>query len=185
MFGGCDMELTWKTPPDVQVLLNDMWLFDQSSGGWIPANAPITTLDGQVVVNPSPTACARCISTADMTNFQSVDLVGETSGTQGAGPGGRWGGVTWTDASGNLWLFGGQGITANNGFGAQIGLLNDIWEWEPGSLAALNTGVHRSQSARHLWHLGHFFRWRSWRPLGRRIRVGQCRKRLDVWRTRL
>jgi len=42
-------------------------------------------------------------------------------------PGGRLGAVTWTDASGNLWLLGGQGY---DGSGAQ-GYLNDLWKYQP------------------------------------------------------
>jgi environmental stress-induced protein Ves len=40
-------------------------------------------------------------------------------------PGARLGATTWTDASGNLWLFGGLGDDINdNG-----GYLDDLWEW--------------------------------------------------------
>ena len=45
-------------------------------------------------------------------------------------PGSRWGGVTWTDASGNLWMFGGQGFAAT---GLDAELLNDVWEFVPGA----------------------------------------------------
>ena len=42
-------------------------------------------------------------------------------------PGGRWSAVSWTDASGNFWLFGGYGYdSGDNG-----GLLNDLWEYNP------------------------------------------------------
>ncbi len=40
-------------------------------------------------------------------------------------PGIRTGSATWTDASGNLWLFGGEGIAD------QYGYLNDLWKYEP------------------------------------------------------
>ncbi|MBL0152787.1 MAG: hypothetical protein IPP93_04600 [Chitinophagaceae bacterium] len=53
-------------------------------------------------------------------------------GTQGVGspsnkPGSRNGGATWTDASGNFWLFGGSG------YGEQYvpGFLNDMWKYNP------------------------------------------------------
>jgi N-acetylneuraminic acid mutarotase len=42
-------------------------------------------------------------------------------------PGARIGAVPWVDASGNIWLFGGQGYDAN---GAQ-GYLNDSWNYQP------------------------------------------------------
>jgi N-acetylneuraminic acid mutarotase len=44
-------------------------------------------------------------------------------------PGGRSGATTWTDASGNFWLFGGNGYDANGVYG----ILNDLWEFNPTS----------------------------------------------------
>ncbi len=41
-------------------------------------------------------------------------------------PGARHGGMTWTDASGNLWLFGGEGFSSST-----YGFLNDMWKWNP------------------------------------------------------
>src|SRR2546429_5963478 len=38
-------------------------------------------------------------------------------------PGSRWGGVSWTDATGNLWMFGGHGFAAT---GLDAELLNDV-----------------------------------------------------------
>jgi N-acetylneuraminic acid mutarotase len=42
-------------------------------------------------------------------------------------PGGRHGCATWTDASGNLWLFGGEGYSATN----TISWLSDLWKYNP------------------------------------------------------
>jgi hypothetical protein len=49
------------------------------------------------------------------------------SAASGNIPGGREGAVSWTDASGNLWLFGGTGFdsTGNPGY------LNDLWKYTP------------------------------------------------------
>ncbi|WP_421879747.1 T9SS type A sorting domain-containing protein [Marinoscillum sp.] len=41
-------------------------------------------------------------------------------------PGARQFSLSWTDESGNLWLFGGQGY---DGFGSS-GSLNDLWKWD-------------------------------------------------------
>lgn len=41
-------------------------------------------------------------------------------------PGGRYGSRTWTDANGNLWLFGGYGYD-----GSSTGMLNDLWKYNP------------------------------------------------------
>jgi N-acetylneuraminic acid mutarotase/predicted small lipoprotein YifL len=43
-------------------------------------------------------------------------------------PGAREGAVTWTDASGNLWLLGGLGVDGNGDWG----LLNDLWMYSAG-----------------------------------------------------
>jgi hypothetical protein len=53
-----------------------------------------------------------------------------TYGTQGVGapgnvPGGRYDFVSWKDASGNFWLFGGKGRASYSG-----GYLNDLWKWD-------------------------------------------------------
>ena len=51
-----------------------------------------------------------------------------TQGTAAAGnkPGARYGSVSWSDASGNLWLFGGDSYTASS-----YGDLNDLWKYNP------------------------------------------------------
>jgi Galactose oxidase, central domain len=56
-------------------------------------------------------------------------------GTQGTAsatnlPGGRQEAVGWADASGNLWLFGGEG---EDSVGTADGILNDLWVFNPGS----------------------------------------------------
>jgi hypothetical protein len=42
-------------------------------------------------------------------------------------PGSRWGSISWTDDSGNFWLFGGDGLDS----GDSGGYLNDLWRYEP------------------------------------------------------
>ena len=63
-------------------------------------------------------------------------------GTLGTGsttniPGSRKGAVTWTDSSGNFWLFGGVGVDSVKD---ESGELNDLWEYNP------TTGVWTWQS---------------------------------------
>lgn len=53
-------------------------------------------------------------------------------GTQGVGanlnkPGSRDGAVSWQDAAGNVWLFGGWGYGSAGG----LGYLNDLWKYNP------------------------------------------------------
>ena len=64
--------------------------------------------------------------------FDSIGVYG-TQGTPSASniPGARSGGLSWTDISGNLWLFGGFGrdsTPSNIGF---PGFLNDLWQFNP------------------------------------------------------
>jgi hypothetical protein len=61
-----------------------------------------------------------------------------TLGAPAAGnvPGPHVGAASWTDLSGNLWLFGGYGSDANGNWNA----LNDLWEYTlPNNLAATAT----------------------------------------------
>ncbi len=70
-------------------------------------------------------------------------------GTQGVAapgntPGGRYGSASWTDSSGNLWLFGGIGW----GSAGTLGDLNDLWRysngewtWMSGSNFAAEPGI--------------------------------------------
>jgi N-acetylneuraminic acid mutarotase len=73
-----------------------------------------------------------------------------TLGTPAAGniPGSRSAASTWTDSSGNLWLFGGYGLDAADGINFW---LNDLWEFNPstnlwtwmgGSSAGIESGVY-------------------------------------------
>jgi hypothetical protein len=76
-----------------------------------------------------------------------VDQPGIYSGGS-AGPGARWAPVSWTDASGNLWIFGGQGY---DGAG-NLGLLSDLWKFNgttwtfvSGSNTVNQNGVYGTQ----------------------------------------
>jgi N-acetylneuraminic acid mutarotase len=93
--------------------LNDLWKFSPSSNQW-------TWMGGGSVLYPCnilfSTPCPfpgtyGTLGVAASTNF----------------PGARNAAPTWTDSSGNLWLFGGAGQDANN-YGAW---LNDLWEYNP------------------------------------------------------
>ncbi|MGA3263637.1 MAG: kelch repeat-containing protein [Terracidiphilus sp.] len=50
-------------------------------------------------------------------------------------PGSRYSAATWTDSSGHLWLFGGQGYDTNG----KLGFLNDLWEYQPATAAGTAT----------------------------------------------
>jgi len=86
------------------VLLNDLWRYSPASGQW-------TWMSGSSTTNAS-------------------GIYG-TKGAAAAGnvPGARATAISWTDAAGNLWLFGGIGYDSN-GSGSN---LNDLWRYSPSS----------------------------------------------------
>ena len=102
LFGGpgCDSAGT-------QALLNDLWKFNPSTSQW---------------------AWMGGSSKALYTAYGSPGVYG-TQGVASDGnvPGGRWVSGGWTDSSGNLWLFGGEGYDS---VGAR-GDLNDLWKFNP------------------------------------------------------
>lgn len=130
LFGGFGNELAGKTPPDLPGFLNDLWYFDPATDGWSPAHAIVTTLNSVGILQATPGRCPQCTSTANLTAFRNTDNVGTPTS-----PGARWGSVTWSDGFGNLFLFGGQGfqVPASNTQPSALGLLNDIWEFTPGT----------------------------------------------------
>jgi N-acetylneuraminic acid mutarotase len=82
--------------------LNDLWKFTPSTGLWTWYSGDYVQFPLGVYGIPRSTA--------------SVNT-----------PGGRSGGASWTDAAGNLWLFGGEGVGAT----LSTGELNDLWEYSP------------------------------------------------------
>jgi N-acetylneuraminic acid mutarotase len=82
--------------------LNDLWNFTPSSGSWVwAAGADLVTSPG------------------------TYGTVGQP--TPSTSPGARQDPLTWRDAAGRLWLFGGQGYDALGSFG----VLNDLWMYDP------------------------------------------------------
>jgi N-acetylneuraminic acid mutarotase len=79
-----------------------------------------------------------------MSGSSSIDQLGiyGTQGTPAANnlPGSRVGGATWIDASGNLWMFGGDGYDSVGG----VGILSDLWKYSGGEwtwVGGPNVGV--------------------------------------------
>jgi Galactose oxidase, central domain len=81
--------------------LNDLW--EYTGGNWVWVSGGTTNLANQNGVYGTP-------GTASPSNV----------------PGGRQEAVGWADASGNLWLFGGEG---EDSVGTANGILNDLWEY--------------------------------------------------------
>ena len=85
--------------------LNDLWKYDPATLEW-------TWVSGSSTGNQLGTYGTK--GTADPLNV----------------PGAREGAVSWLDSSGNLWLFGGNGLDST---GPGINL-NDLWEYDPTTL---------------------------------------------------
>jgi N-acetylneuraminic acid mutarotase len=90
--------------------LNDLWEFYPSTNewAWMGGSSTLSCGANNVCGNPG---------------------VYGTLGDSAPGniPGSRVQASTWTDSSGNFWIFGGEGYDASG----QIGSLNDLWEFSP------------------------------------------------------
>lgn len=84
-------------------LLNDLWSYNPSTGFWTWVGGANTASQMGVYGTMGTPALANA-------------------------PGARWAAVTWLDASGNAWLFGGQGYDS----AGNVGLLSDLWEFTGG-----------------------------------------------------
>jgi hypothetical protein len=137
LFGGDGWELAGGTPEDtLDAPMNDLWVCVNSGdycqwqlqGAYdltpIPANPPLpaTTVGAQIIANAQH------------------EGQGGVYGTPGLPPA-RLGAATWTDNTGNLWLFGGS----DGGH-----FLNDLWEFNASALTpnfTASAGVWSWQSS--------------------------------------
>lgn len=97
LFGGLGFDINGDYD-----LLNDFWKYNPATNEW-------TWMTGDNSAGSVPEYGTRGVSAPANT------------------PGPRAGAVTWTDAAGNLWMFGGYGID-NDWFD---GWLNDLWKYNP------------------------------------------------------
>jgi N-acetylneuraminic acid mutarotase len=86
--------------PGSEGYLNDLWEYKPSTGEWTWVDGSNLTNQPGVLVTTSPT---------------------------GNIPGATYWATGWADATGNLWLFGGQGITSTD----PSAVFNDLWEYKP------------------------------------------------------
>ena len=104
LFGGSGLDSVTFGVGATVGCLNDLWKFNPTANTW-------TWVTGSNLENAS-----------GVYGTQGIAAVNNT-------PGCRENAVSWTDSSGNLWLFGGDG---NFSTGAN-GNLNDLWEYSPAS----------------------------------------------------
>jgi hypothetical protein len=125
-----------NSPPTVNGILDDLWVYNITAKMWtfVMGNTKANqtgVYEAQTVVGPVNTtgAASTCGLSVGLTVGSNV--ICSPVSTTGALPGSRWGASGWTDAGGNLWLYGGWGLdsTGTNGNGA----LNDLWVYTPNS----------------------------------------------------
>ena len=107
LFGGIGIDVN-----GVYGYLNDLWKFDPqvSQWTWMSGSNTVFYYGGHPGVYGT-------LGTAAPANI----------------PGGRYGAVNWTDASGNFFLFGGNGVVTDPTSGNTVTAgLNDLWEYIPG-----------------------------------------------------
>ncbi len=98
LFGGDG----YDTSTSAMAPLNDLWKYSPSGGEW-------TWIGGS-------------------NTFYSTGVYGTQGGAAATNvPGARSGALSWTDAEGNFWLFGGYGYDS----AGQRGTLSDLWEYSP------------------------------------------------------
>ena len=95
--------------------LNDLWKFDATQG----TLGEWTWMGGSSTV-PTPFAGNNGVY-GTLGTASPINL-----------PGGRYGSVTWKDAAGNFYMFGGSG-TDVAGSGGSTTYLNDLWKYTPGA----------------------------------------------------
>jgi hypothetical protein len=130
LFGGDGWELAGSTQPDtLDAPMNDLWVCDMR-----PFGVPTDYCEWQLVGGYDPTtetvnAQATTVGAQIIQNAQHEGQ-GETyPGVPGIAPSARLGAATWTDSSGNFWLFGGS--NGNN-------FRNDLWMYDHSTLSHSN-----------------------------------------------
>jgi len=99
LFGGSNQELNLTVDS-----FNDLWEFSTVSNEW-------TWMNGSNLLN----------------QIGTYGMMGAAA--SGNTPGGRSDLFSWTDPSGNFWLFGGFGYDSTNNPATNLGDLSDLWEY--------------------------------------------------------
>jgi Kelch motif len=107
-------------------LLNDLWKF---TPGVLDTNNVTGTYTGSQEYTGTWTFLGGSMSANASGSYG-------TQGNPGGQPGGRWGAAYCTDASGTVWMFGGQGYDSTG----NVVLLNDLWKYSGGQWTWVGPG---------------------------------------------
>jgi hypothetical protein len=127
LFGGDGWELAGGTPQDtLNAPMNDLWVCVMIGGDY--CQWQLQGAYDPTVVTPPPPAQPTTVGKLIIANAQREGQGGAYVSPGSAGtPAARLGASTWTDTTGNLWLFGGS-----NGSNYR----NDLWEFNASTLSA-------------------------------------------------
>jgi hypothetical protein len=87
--------------------LNDLWKFNPTNKTW-------TWMSGSDTVSGNESGLPGVYGTQGIPAATNI-------------PGDRYAAVSWIDGSGNLWIFGGDGLDSTGAYGS----LNDLWRYQP------------------------------------------------------
>lgn len=113
IFGGKGFDLS--SPTSAPGFFNDLWRYNQATGQWMLESGSTTITKTSTVNAPQGVASGNNV------------------------PGSRSGGVAFTDAQNNIWIFGGLGCDIGASCNTTGSPLNDLWKFTPNSAA--NGGV--------------------------------------------
>ncbi len=105
---------------------------DKNGNFWLFSGSGEKSFNDLWEFNPTLGTAGEWAWMSGSTSGNSTENYG-TLGQPGGMPGGRSSAAGWTDNSGNLWLFGGNGFAYEYGEGIDTvgGALNDLWEYNP------------------------------------------------------
>jgi hypothetical protein len=108
LFGGIGIDSTGARGE-----LNDLWRYRGGQWTWM-AGSNLSTTSGFIPGQPP--------------GIYGTKGVGDPGNT----PGARFAASSWSDAAGNLWLFGGNGFDSAPATSFEFGGLNDLWKYSGG-----------------------------------------------------
>ena len=114
LFGGWGYDV----PSGTQYYYDELWEFNPVTSQW-------AWMGGSSTKNGS--ACIQNVNLYYLSCGEPGTYGTIATPASGNIPGGRQGSISWTDTSGNLWLFSGNGFDATGTFGDP----NDLWEYNP------------------------------------------------------
>jgi hypothetical protein len=184
LFGGEGQDATGTA----NGILNDLWAYNIAGNQWTwvagsnAANQTGTYPTQRVTGPVSTTTAAGTCGLAVGDSAQSCAPISVTA----AFPGSRWGASAWTDANGNLWLYGGWGLdsTGTNGNGA----LNDLWVYtlnstagQPGTWAWIKGSNTGAQNGNYGDATFPYKTFQDWTPGGRSNSTHWVDNRHQLW----